>query len=82
MAKSPEQMAAQMIANLKDKTGKTLEQWLAVTSRFGLEKHGQIVKLLKSEHGVTHGYANLIAHKHLAAASPGAARCLWAIRLA
>ena len=29
------------------------------------EKHGEIVKMLKTEHGVTHGFANLIAHKTL-----------------
>jgi len=28
------------------------------------EKHGEIVKWLKSEHAVTHGFANLIAHMH------------------
>ena len=65
MAKSPEEMAAAMIANLKDKTGKTLPQWLKVCKGCKLEKHGQIVKFLKSDHGVTHGFANLIAHEHL-----------------
>ncbi|GAB4196650.1 MAG: DUF4287 domain-containing protein [Wenzhouxiangellaceae bacterium] len=54
-----------MIANLKEKTGKTLEQWLRLTSASGLEKHGILVKWLKTEHGITHGYANLIAHKTL-----------------
>jgi len=63
MAKSPEAMAQAMIANLKEKTGKTLEQWLKVVGRSGLEKHGEIVKHLKTEHGVTHGFANLIVHK-------------------
>ena len=66
MAKSPEEMAAAMIANLKEKTGKTLPQWLKIAKAAKLEKHGQIVKHLKSEHGVTHGFANLIAHKTLA----------------
>ena len=70
MAKSPEEMAASMIANLKEKTGKTLPQWLKVTKAAKLEKHGQIVKMLKSDHGVTHGFANLIAHKTLAADAP------------
>lgn len=65
MAKSPEEMANTMIANLKDKTGKTLEQWLAVTKKSGASKHGEIVKLLKTEHGMTHGFANLVAHKTL-----------------
>lgn len=67
---TPEEMAASMKANLKEKTGKTLAQWLKVTKASKLEKHGQIVKLLKADHGVTHGFANLIAHEHLAAGAP------------
>ena len=65
MPASPDDMAATMIANMKSKTGKTLEQWLAIADKTGAEKHGQIVKALKSEHGLTHGYANLVAHKLL-----------------
>lgn len=64
MPKSPEEMAAAMVANLKDNTGKTLEQWRKVAKAAKLQKHGALVKLLKTEHGVTHGYANLIAHDH------------------
>jgi hypothetical protein len=65
MPASPDDMAATMIANMKSKTGKTLEQWLAIAKKTGAEKHGQIVKALKSDHGLTHGYANLVAHKLL-----------------
>lgn len=65
MAKSPEEMAAAMIANMKTNTGKTLEQWLVIAKKSGAEKHGQVVKYLKDEHGMTHGFANLVAHKHL-----------------
>jgi len=65
VAQSPAEAEAAMIANLKEKTGKTLEQWVAVAKKSGLAKHGEIVKLLKDEHGLTHGYANLVAHKHL-----------------
>ena len=65
MPKSPEEMAASMVANMKDKTGKTLEQWLAVAKKTKLAKHGEIVKSLKTDHGLTHGYANLVAHKLL-----------------
>jgi len=63
---SPEEMAESMIANLKEKTGKTLPQWLKITKASKLSKHGELVKLLKSEHGMTHGFANLVAHKTLA----------------
>ena len=69
MPKSPEEMAASMIANLKEKTGKTLPQWKKVVKAMGPLKHGQIVKALKSEHGVTHGFANLIAHQSASSAS-------------
>lgn len=65
MAMSPEEMAQSMIANMKEKTGKALPQWLAVTKKSGETKHGAIVKFLKSEHGMTHGFANLVAHKTL-----------------
>ena len=65
MPKSPEEMAAAMIANMKEKTGKTLPQWLKIARAARLEKHGQIVKLLKTDHGMTHGFANLVAHKTL-----------------
>ena len=65
MAQSPDDMAATMIANLPAKTGKSLEQWLVLVGRCGAAKHGEIVKWLKSEHGMTHGFANLVAHKYL-----------------
>lgn len=67
MAKTPEEMAASMIANLEEKTGKDLAGWLEITRASDLEKHGQLVKFLKSEHGMTHGYANLVAHETLRA---------------
>ena len=70
MAKSPEEMAAAMRGNLKEKTGKSLSQWFKSIQPQGLEKHGQIVKFLKTEHGVTHGFANLIAHDFLQQAKP------------
>lgn len=65
MPASPDDMAATMVANMKSKTGKTFEQWLAIAKKTGAEKHGQIVKALKTDHGLTHGYANLVAHKLL-----------------
>ncbi len=70
MAKSPEEMEATMVANLKDKTGKTMDQWLKVTAKSRLAKHGEIVKHLKADHGVTHGFANLIAHYTIRGGAP------------
>jgi hypothetical protein len=68
--KSPEEMLASMISNLAEKTGRSLQEWLTITSAAGLEKHGQIVKLLKSEHSMTHGYANLVATMTLRGDAP------------
>ncbi|MCA9737873.1 MAG: DUF4287 domain-containing protein [Gemmatimonadetes bacterium] len=61
---TPEEQAATMIANLPEKTGKSLQQWMALLPRTGLEKHGELVGWLKKEHGVGHGFANLIVHEY------------------
>lgn len=63
MAKTPEQMVDAMIINLPEKTGKSLQAWHTLLGRQKLEKHGEMVRFLKSEHGVTHGFANLIVAK-------------------
>ncbi len=73
MAQSPEEMVEAMIKNMKEKTGKALPEWLKIAKANQPAKHGQLVKHLKSEHGVTHGFANLIAHKHFEAAKGGPA---------
>jgi len=54
-----------MIANLKEKTGHTLEEWREIISNQNLVKHGEIVNFLKDTHQVTHGYASEIALKVL-----------------
>lgn len=66
---SVDEMAAKMEANIADKTGKTVEQWIKAVKAEALDKHGQIVKFLKSDHGFTHGYANFVAHKTLKSSS-------------
>lgn len=52
-----------MIENLKKNTGKSLEQWIAIVKKQNLSKHGEMINYLKQEHGFTHGFANLVAHK-------------------
>jgi len=49
-----------MIRNLQKNTGKPIEHWVDVARKSGAAKHGQIVKLLKSKHGLTHVYDRLI----------------------
>src|SRR5436190_21385055 len=70
MATSPEEAMASMIANLPAKTGKSMDEWLAIAAKSGKAKHGEIVKYLKAEHGLTHGYANQVALRAVAAANP------------
>lgn len=53
-----------MIGNVPAKTGKPLEEWFAVLDAAALEKHGEAMALLKGEHGMTHGFANLIVQLH------------------
>jgi len=60
---NPQDQLATMLANIPEKTGKSLDEWKSLIASSGLEKHGQIVKMLKTDHGVTHGFANLITTK-------------------
>ncbi|WP_353950447.1 DUF4287 domain-containing protein [Knoellia sp. S7-12] len=61
-----------MIDNLPPKTGRSLEQWFTVLDDAGLAKHGEAMALLKTEHGVSHGFANLVVllHRDRAAGAP------------
>ncbi|MGK6351540.1 DUF5655 domain-containing protein [Parapedobacter sp. DT-150] len=62
-----EQAEKTMIENLYKNTGKTFEHWIALVKQGNFEKHGQIVKFLKEQHGFTHGFANFVALKAKAA---------------
>lgn len=52
-----------MEKNLKEKTGRTLNEWKALLAEKPFVKHGDFMSFLKGECGVSHGYANFIAHK-------------------
>jgi len=73
MAKTPAEMEAIMVANLKQSTGKSIEEWVEIAGGKKRVKHSDIVGYLKDEHGMTHGYANLVAHRTLQSASTDAA---------
>ena len=62
MAQTPEQMAASMLANLPEKTGRSIDEWRTILGEANLARHGEMVKLLKGEYGIGHGFANLIVH--------------------
>lgn len=49
-----------MIDNMPEKTGKKLTEWFEILKQENFVKHSEAVKFLKTEHGVTHGFANTI----------------------
>ena len=58
-----DQATQTMIENLQKNTGKSLDEWISIVKASGIDKHGEIIKHLKTDHGLTHGFANLVAHK-------------------
>ena len=58
-----EEQTQTQIANIEHSTGRSLADWFGVVRASGLEKHGQVVAMLKADHGLGHGNANLIAIK-------------------
>ena len=54
-----------MFRNLEEKTGKSAAEWIALVRSSTLKKHSDLVKWLKTEHGLTHGYANTVVIKAL-----------------
>lgn len=51
------------IRNIEEKYGKPLGEWIAIVKKSGLTKHSEIVAMLKSQYGMTHGSAHRIALK-------------------
>lgn len=60
MAKTAEEMMQAMKDGILDKTGHDLDHWVTLVKSSGLTKHSEQMTLLKSDHGLTHGYANFI----------------------
>ncbi len=61
MSPKIEDAFASMFQNLQEKTGRSLEEWVATARSSGIEKHKELVAYLQNEHGLTYGYANSIA---------------------
>lgn len=59
--------------NLEQSTGKSQAEWLTLANQQSFSKHSELVNWLKSEFGIGHGYANLVAHRAKEAAAGGPA---------
>ncbi|MES2880634.1 MAG: DUF5655 domain-containing protein [Bacteroidota bacterium] len=62
MATTLQTAEANQIKNLKEKTGKPLAYWTGIVNSSKLEKHGELVNMLKENYKLGHGNANLIVH--------------------
>jgi Domain of unknown function (DUF5655)/Domain of unknown function (DUF4287) len=60
------------VKNLEKITGKNIDQWVAIAGGSGCAKHGEVVAFLKTKHALTHGYANLVAHRAFKSAASDA----------
>lgn len=49
------------VRNIEKSTGRSMADWVALVKASGTSRHGEIVAWLKTEHGFSHGNANLVA---------------------
>ena len=59
--KSPFEMFQAMKRNMVEKTGKSFDDWLGIARKAGIDKFKPLLDHMKREHGVSHGYAQMIA---------------------
>src|SRR3974390_2182360 len=51
------------IRNIEERYGKPLDEWIDIVQKSGLTKHTEIVAMLKSQYGMSHGSAHRVALK-------------------
>jgi hypothetical protein len=51
------------ISNIEVRYGKPLSEWIAIVRESGITKHTDIVAMLKSQYGMSHGSAHRVALK-------------------
>jgi hypothetical protein len=56
-----EQGLQSQIQNIEAKYGRPMEHWVKLIRASGHARHGEIVAMLKSEYGMSHGSANRVA---------------------
>jgi predicted transport protein len=62
MSTALDQAYENQLKNIETATGKSIAEWIAVIKASGLEKHGELVAMLKTNYGMGHGNANMLVH--------------------
>jgi hypothetical protein len=57
---------ATLVKNIEAATGRTIGEWIRLSRGTGYARHGEILRWLKAEHGMSHSHANYIAKAALA----------------
>jgi hypothetical protein len=57
-----DQAVQTQLANIQERTGRSLDELFELIEKAGLEKHGQIRTMLKESLGMGHGDANTLTH--------------------
>jgi hypothetical protein len=60
MGLNPQEMSEAITRNLKEKTGKSMDEWMEVLKNEHLEEKKAIVDFLKSEKGLGHFQAQVV----------------------
>src|SRR5262245_43801320 len=66
----PDKALQTQLANIEQRTGKTLAQLHSILEQSGLQKHGEMVAMLKEKLGMGHGDANTVVHMRAAKPAP------------
>lgn len=62
MARGSQERELEFIATAKAETGHSIEEWMTILDEAGIEpKQNTLIKYIKSDHGLNHMQANLIA---------------------
>ncbi len=57
-----EKAIATQMANIETRTGKSIAELIAIVKASRFSKHGELVKMLKTDLGMGHGDANMVVH--------------------
>jgi Domain of unknown function (DUF5655)/Domain of unknown function (DUF4287) len=68
-----EQGLRSQVRNIETTYGRSIDDWIALIDASGLTRHGDIVRMLKTDYGLTHGAANRVALVAIDAMKPASA---------